>query len=305
MQYIRGIENYNCPNHTAITLGKFDGLHRGHQKLIAQVKNYADEQIKSVVFSFDMLPFFAEQGKRQHILMTREEKCRRLENQVDYLIECPFVEEIHTMAAETFIEKILAQKFHAKYVVVGTDFRFGYKKKGDIYLLEKYQQKYGYQLIVIEKEMYDGREISSTFIKEEVREGNVEKARELLGYPYTITGVVRHGKQLGRQLGFPTMNVIPADEKLLTPNGVYVSSVILDGKEYKGISNIGCKPTVSDKKEKLVETFLFDYEGNAYGKEIQIRLYQFVREERKFSSIEALKEQMDLDMEAGEGFFKK
>lgn len=305
MQYIRGIENYNCPNHTAITLGKFDGLHRGHQKLIEQVKKYADEQIKSVVFSFDMMPFFEKQGKQKHILMTREEKCLRLEKQVDYLIECPFVEQIHTMEAETFIEKILMKKFHAKYVVVGTDFRFGYQKKGDIYLLEKYQQEYGYKLIVIEKEMYEEREISSTFIKEEVREGNMEKVRKLLGYPYTITGTVEHGEQLGRKLGFPTMNVIPVKEKLLVPNGVYVSSVVLDGKEYKGISNVGCKPTVSDKEEKLVETFLFDYVGNAYGKEIQIRLYKFVRAERKFSSIEKLKEQMCLDIKEGEGFFKK
>lgn len=305
MQYIRGIENYNCPNHTAITLGKFDGLHRGHQKLIEQVKKYADGQIKSVVFSFDMLPFFREQGKEKHILMTRKEKSLRLENQVDYLIECPFVEQIHTMEAETFIEEILIKRFHAKYVVVGTDFHFGYQKKGDIYLLEKYQQKYGYKLIVIEKEMYEGREISSTFIKEEVRKGNMEKVRELLGYPYTITGVVEHGEQLGRKLGFPTMNVIPVKEKLLAPNGVYVSSVLLDGKEYSGISNVGCKPTVSDERVELVETFLLDYAGDAYGKEIQIRLYKFVREERKFSSIETLKEQMSLDIEEGEVFFKK
>lgn len=305
MQYIRGIENYNCPNHTAITLGKFDGLHRGHQKLIEQVKKYADGQIKSVVFAFDMIPFFREQGKQKCILMTGEEKSSRLENQVDYLIECPFVEQIHTMEAETFIEEILVKRFHAKYVVVGTDFRFGYQKKGDIYLLEKYQQKHGYKLIVIEKEMYEGREISSTFIKEEVRKGNMEKVRELLGYPYTITGVVKHGEQLGRKLGFPTMNVIPAKEKLLVPKGVYVSSVVLDDKEYSGISNVGCKPTVSDKKVELVETFLFDYAGDAYGKEIQVRLHKFIREERKFSSVESLKEQMCLDIEDGEVFFKK
>lgn len=305
MQYIRGIESYNCPNYTAITLGKFDGLHRGHQKLIEQVKKYADGQIKSVVFSFDMIPFFREQGKQKYILMTGEEKSSRLENQVDYLIECPFVEQIHTMEAETFIEEILVKRFHAKYVVVGTDFRFGYQKKGDIYLLEKYQQKYGYKLIVIEKEMYEGREISSTFIKEEVRKGNMEKVRQLLGYPYTITGVVTHGEQLGRKLGFPTMNVIPAKEKLLVPKGVYVSSVVLDDKEYSGISNVGCKPTVSDKKAELVETFLFDYAGDAYGKEIQVRLHKFIREERKFSSVEALKEQMCLDIEEGEVFFKK
>ncbi|EGG84695.1 riboflavin biosynthesis protein RibF [Lachnospiraceae bacterium 2_1_46FAA] len=305
MRYIRGIENYNCPSHTAITLGKFDGLHRGHQKLIEQVKKHADGQIKSVVFSFDMFPFFKELGKQNYILMTSEEKCLRLEEQVDYLVECPFVEKIHTMDAETFIKEVLMKKFHAKYVVVGTDFRFGYQKKGDIYLLEKYQQICGYKLIVIEKEMYGEREISSTFVKEEIHKGNMELAEKLLGYPYTILGTVEHGEKLGRKLGFPTMNVIPAEEKLLSPNGVYVSSVMIDGKEYRGISNVGCKPTVSDKKEKLVETFLFDYDEDAYGKKIQIRLYSFVREEKKFSSVSALQKQMRSDIEMGKGFFKK
>ncbi|WP_461810659.1 bifunctional riboflavin kinase/FAD synthetase [Faecalimonas sp.] len=301
MRYVRGIENYTCQNSTAITLGKFDGLHKGHQKLIEQVEKYADEQIKSVVFSFDMLPFFEEIGEQKHILMTRKEKYLHLKNRVDYLIECPFVEQIYTMEAETFIKEILIGKFHAKYVVVGTDFRFGYQKKGDINLLGKYQQQYGYKLIVIEKQKYAGREISSTFIKEEVREGHMERVQELLGYPYTIEGVVEFGEQLGRKLGFPTMNIIPIKEKLLPPNGVYASSVILEGKEYKGISNVGCKPTVSDKGVNSVETFLFDYTGNAYGKEIQVRLHRFIRREKVFSSIEALKKQVRLDIKEAEG----
>ncbi|WP_461812966.1 bifunctional riboflavin kinase/FAD synthetase [Faecalimonas sp.] len=305
MQYIRGIENYTCTNPTAITLGKFDGLHKGHQKLIEQVEKYADEQIKSVVFSFDMLPFFEEMGKQKHILMTKKEKCLHLENRVDYLVECPFVEQIYTMEAETFIEEILIRKFHAKYVVVGTDFRFGYQKKGDINLLEKYQQKYGYKLIVIEKEKYAGREISSTFIKEEVRKGHMERVQELLGYPYTIDGIVEFGEQLGRKIGFPTMNIIPVKEKLLVPNGVYASSVILEGKKYKGISNVGCKPTVSDKGVNLVETFLFDYTGNAYGKEIQVELYKFIRREKVFPSVAELKEQMCLDIQEAEVILKK
>lgn len=305
MQYIRGIENYTCKNPTAITLGKFDGLHKGHQKLIEQVEKYANEQIKSVVFSFDMLPFFEKVGTQKHILMTRKEKYLHLENRVDYLIECPFVEQIYTMEAETFIKEILSKKFHAKYVVVGTDFRFGYQKKGDINLLEKYQQQYGYKLVVIEKKIYAGREISSTFIKEEVLKGHMERVQELLGYPYTMEGVVGFGEQLGRKLGFPTMNIIPAKEKLLVPNGVYVSSVLLEGKEYKGISNVGCKPTVSDKGVNLVETFLFDYTGNAYGKEIQVRLHKFIRKEKVFSSIEELKKQMCLDIKEAEGILKK
>lgn len=277
MQYIKGMHAYNYPGETAITLGKFDGLHRGHQKLIEKIQRYADEDIKSVIFSFDMVPFFRENGLKKKNLMTSEEKYLHLGNQVDYWIECPFVEAVYTMEAEDFIKNILVDKFHAKYVVVGADFQFGHNKRGDIHMLKEYEEVYGYQLDVVEKEMYHLREISSTFIKEEVERGNMELAEELLGYPYTIVGKVEHGQKLGRELGFPTMNVVPCEEKMLPPNGVYTLHVVIDGKTYMGIGNVGCKPTVSKENVTAVEVFVFDYAGDTYGKTIEIRLHAFVR----------------------------
>ena len=305
MQYIRGMESYHDPAYAAITLGKFDGLHRGHLKLVERVQAYAKEGIKSIVFSFDMLPFFKEKGLNKKNLMTTEEKTLFLENKVDYLVECPFVESVYTMEAEDFIRDILIGTFHAKYVVVGTDFRFGYQKRGDIHMLKEYESVYGYHLDVVEKEKYEEREISSTFIKEEMEKGNIELVETLLGRPYFIAGSVKHGKALGRKLGFPTMNILPAEEKLLPPNGVYICNVFSEGNVYEGIGNVGCRPTVSDDHITNIEAFLFNYEGQTYGKQIEVILRKFVRPEQKFSSVEELQKRVNQDIETGKQYFER
>lgn len=304
MQYIKGMESYQSEHRTAVTLGKFDGLHRGHQKLIERVREYAVGDTKSIVFAFDMRPFFEKKGWDKKNLMTNRERVLRLEKQVDYLIECPFVDSVSMMEAEAFIEDILVEKLHAAYIVVGTDFRFGHHKKGDVQMLRKYESVYGYHLEVIEKEIYQSREISSTFIKEALEKGNMELVQELLGYPYAIAGVVHHGKKLGRTLGFPTMNISAEQYKMLPPQGVYVSSVKTGGSLYTGISNIGCNPTVSDGNRVVIETFLFDYSGDAYEDEIEVRLHQYVRPEQKFSSIEELKQRVNQDIAYGRQYFE-
>lgn len=305
MQYIKGIEFYKDEHRTAVTLGKFDGLHRGHQKLIKSVKEHAQmDNVKSVVFAFDMGPLFERLGKKRECIMTNEERRIRLEGQVDYLLECPFTENICRMEAEAFIREILVDRLHVKYVSVGTDFHFGHEKRGDYRMLEMYAKEYGYQVEVIEKERYHDREISSTYVKEELREGRIDIVNTLLGYPYLIAGEVEHGRKLGRRIGFPTMNVIPPPEKLLPPNGVYVNEIIVDGKCYEGVCNIGVKPTVGMGFKPSVETFLFEYEGDAYGKNICIRVYEAEREEQKFPSVSELKEQMAKDIEYAKAYFR-
>ncbi|XCP83933.1 bifunctional riboflavin kinase/FAD synthetase [Roseburia hominis] len=305
MEYIRGLESYCSSGETAVTLGKFDGLHRGHQKLIRQVQRLkAKYHVRSVVFAFDMLPLFEKLELPREGIMSNEERRRRLEGQVDVLLECPFTEEISSMEAERFIEEVLCGIFHAKYVVVGTDFRFGHNKRGDAKMLAKYAKQYGYELFVEEKEMYGLREISSTYIKEELRKGNMETVRHLLGYPYTVNGTVEYGKQLGRRLGFPTINVHPAKEKLLPPKGVYIDSVKIDGIWYNGIGNLGVKPTVTEERRLLIESYLFDYEGNAYGKDVEIQLFEFRRPEQKFDSVECMKAQIDSDIAFGKEYFR-
>ena len=185
MQYIKGIENYQNENPTAITLGKFDGLHLGHELLMERViEHQANDGVDSVVFAFDMSPLYKKMNIEYERLLTNEEKAKRLDGRIDYFVECPFVDSISKMEAEDFIEKILVKIFHAKYIVVGKDFRFGFQRRGDVTLLEKYSKIYDYQLEVFEKKQYQGREISSTFVKEELKKGNLGIVKELLGYSY-------------------------------------------------------------------------------------------------------------------------
>ena len=304
MEYIVGLDQYRNSDKSAVTLGKFDGLHRGHQKLINKVIQLNKEMnVRSIVFAFDMNPLFQKKGLKREGIMTNEERRRRLENRVDTLVECPFTDSISSMEAETFIKQVLIDILHAEYIVVGSDFRFGHNKRGDVDMLSRFADIYDYKLFVVEKELYKEREISSTYIREELKKGNMKTANDMLGYPYTITGKVEYGHQLGRRLGFPTMNVHPADEKILPPNGVYIDSVKVDGIWYNGIGNVGVKPTVTNDNRMLIESFLFDYNGNAYNKQVEIHLFEFCRPEKKFESVEAMKNQVNSDITDAKKYF--
>ena len=296
MQYIKGLDAFDGRNQTAVTLGKFDGLHRGHQKLLNRIMKYAQkEDCDSVVCAFDM---------DRDCLMTNEERRAFLEDKVDYLIEIPFTREMMEMEAEKFIDEILHKKLHASYIVVGTDFNFGHEKRGNHQMLEKYAAKYGYTVDVVEKAYYKDREISSTYIREALEKGEMELAKDLLGYPYFVSGEVLHGRHMGGRLLFPTTNLIPTTRKLLPPNGVYVSRTHLeDGRILGGMTNIGYKPTVGEKF-RGVETYLYDVDEDLYGADIRVELLHFIRPERKFESLDALREQMEKDIACGKEFLK-
>lgn len=296
MQYYTDINSYQESGNTAVTLGKFDSLHRGHQKLICRVGELARiGQLRSVVFAFDM-------GKAS--LLTNEERRHHLERKVDCMIECPFTREIREMEAEAFIEEILVKRLHATHIVVGTDFRFGHGKRGDVNMLAEYADVYHYQLEVLDKELYGCREISSTYIREALESGNPGLANELLGYPYHMSGIVEHGQRLGRTLGFPTMNVAPTDRKIMPKFGVYACKVQIEGMWFCGIGNVGYKPTVTENRRLLTEVFVFGYKGDAYGKAITVEFYDFERPEMKFDSVEQLKAQVDADIAYGMKYFQ-
>lgn len=295
MEYIVGTTEFSCEEDCAVTLGKFDSLHRGHQRLIRRVRQLQREGLKGVVFTLN--------SNKSEVLLTEEERRSLLEGQgLSCLIDCPFVPEISHMEPEAFVSRILVDRLHAKYLVVGTDFHFGYQRKGDYRLLQNLQDKYGFQVEVIHKKKYEGKEISSTFVKEELKKGNMGVVNELLGRPYGIIGEVLHGRKIGRTLGMPTTNLIPEKEKLLPPNGVYASKTVIDGKMYPGITNIGYKPTVGESF-RGVETYIFDFDQDLYGKTIEILLYTFERPEMKFDSLEKLKECMHRDIEFGKEYF--
>lgn len=304
MRYIEGLDAYYGSGRSAVTLGKFDGLHCGHEKLIDKVMECAKtDGVESLVCSFDMRPLFDSMSIEKEVLMTKEERRFRLEHRVDWLVDCPFTKAFSQISAEDFIRDVLTGVFHAAYVVVGTDFCFGYGKKGDIHMLKEYEDVYDYRLIIVEKEQYCGREISSTYIREALFQGDIPLVNRLLGYPYTITGIVEHGRQLGRRLGFPTLNVAPQEYKMMPPNGVYAVKVEIDGKEFAGIGNVGVKPTVTNENRMLVESYLFDYHEDAYGKKVSVKLYEFRRPEQKFADVQEMKRCIDRDIEYGRRFF--
>ncbi len=240
---------------------------------------------------------------RMERLMTGKERYHHLDKEIDYLVECPFTENFRSMTAEDFIRDVICGVFHADYVVVGTDFRFGRDQGGDVHTLEYYAKEYGYEPVVIEKERYNGNIISSTYIRDVLKGGNVRLTNYLLGYPFEVNGRVEHGRQLGRTLGFPTMNVAWPEYKLVPPRGVYVSEITVDGLKYPGISNVGVKPTVSKDDKVVLESFLFGYGSDAYGKKIKAEFLEFRRPEQKFGSIDEMKVCIDKDIAYGKRYF--
>lgn len=181
----------------------------------------------------------------------------------------------------------------------GPDCHFGYQRKGDAELLRKLAPKYGYEVSIVEKAMDGDREISSTYIREELAKGNIRKANELLGYEYRISGQVVHGEHLGSTLGFPTANILPGIQKHLPAFGVYLSRTVIDGASYGSITNIGKKPTIAGERPAGAETYIYDLDENLYGKKIEVHFLDFMRPEMKFSGVDELKIQVLKDKETG------
>lgn len=305
MEYITDTKDFMFEN-TVIALGKFDGLHKGHRKLLQVLEEEKENSLLSVVFTFDNSPKKLISGEKPGYLLTREEK--RIFHEmcgIDVLIEYPFDEETAKMSPEYFVREILKKKLGIRKLVCGTDFRFGHNREGDTGLLKKLGDELGFEVAALEKEQYELRDISSTLIKEELLLGNMETVNEMLGYPFTVIGEVVYGNQIGRTIGAPTLNLLPHDSKLLPPNGVYSTMTIVDGKKYPGITNIGYKPTVSKELLRGVETHLFDYEGNLYGKIIEVQFFKFVRKEVKFTTLENLKEQILRDIKTCKSFVNR
>lgn len=306
MRCIKEIDEIKSERQTAVTLGKFDGFHRGHQKLLFELCEAKKQGCLSVAFTFDAPPKACMNGEPLKALLSSREKCDLAERMhVDWLIVCPFTERIRNMAAERFVKEILIQQLHAKKIVTGADFRFGYQRSGDVEMLRDLSKIYGYELTVLKKEMDGGRVISSTLIREKLAQGDMEHVNRLLGYPFHVTGEIIHGAQLGRTIGMPTINLRPGADKLLPPNGVYASDVEIERNVYLGVTNIGYKPTVSGEHVCGVETYLLDTSGDFYGKTARVRLYSFQRPEQKFHSVEELTEQMRRDAKQAEAYMRK
>lgn len=301
MEYIKETTDFKIDYNTAITLGKFDGLHKGHELLIENLIRISNEKnFKSVAFTFDIPPVkLVNDSKTSNnkVITTNNEKHFIFEQTgLDYLIECPFKKEIMMMQPVDFIEWMV-NSLNVKYFIVGEDFKFGYKRQGDFRTLKEYSKKYNYDVLVIKKIKDNQRDISSTYIREEILAGNIEKANALLGYEFFVKSKIVQGNKIGRTIGIPTINMILPENKILPPNGVYITAVNVDDKWYRGVTNVGKKPTISDNNPIGIETYIIDFCQDVYGKEVYISFLSHIREERKFASIDELKQQMTADIE--------
>ena len=306
MEYIAKTTDFQLHN-TAVALGKFEGLHRGHNLLLLELYKYHDQGLKSVMLTFDLPPKAVINHEYDCVIYTKEERKRILEQTpLQCLVEYPFTEEFARLTPEEFVRDILVGKLGAKRVVVGADFRFGHKRSGNVHILEELSEKYDYELTVIKKLQDFGEDVSSSRIRKCLSEGNMEEANRLLGLPpFTIYGEVVHGKKLGSYvLNMPTANQVLPSIKYLPPNGVYVSRIIYKDKVYYGISNIGVKPTVDEHFEKGLETYIFDFNDDLYGSFLEVQLLYHVRPEQKFASFDELKKQMYEDAEFGKNYIK-
>lgn len=303
MRIITGTTDFKILQPTALAIGKFDGLHLGHRELLKQILMMKSEGLLSTIFTFDPPPEVLF-GKRQaKEITTKEEKRIIFEKMgVDILIEYPLNEISAAIEPEDFVKMVLKEKMNMSYLAAGYDLSFGHKGAGNAGLLRKLAPELAFELKIIEKVCEEGREISSTFIREEVEKGNMSHVTKLLGEPYMVIGQVVHGAKLGRRIGMPTINLLPEKEKMLPPNGVYYSRTKIGEKEYKSITNIGEKPTVSNAKQIGVETYLYEFDQDVYGKNAIVKLLEFKRPERKFSDVEELKAQMMKDVNEGREF---
>lgn len=305
MEYIHGTEEFVIEGESAVTLGKFDGIHMGHKKLVSIVCDKAKEMgLKSCVFTFDALPLSICPQKYQHFITTNSERRLYFESLgVDIEVEYPFTDDFLQTDPDSFVRDVIVGKLHAKVVVVGTDFHFGKNRAGNAEFLKEAGARYGFETIVVEKEKFQDREISSTYIREELRLGHMETVNVLLGRPYSVSGIVCPGNQLGKKMNVPTMNIYPPIVKLLPPKGVYASVTMMGGRRFYGVTNIGVKPTVSDENSISVETYLFDYDESCYGSRIVVELMHFIRSEMKFESMDALSRQMETDADFARSMF--
>lgn len=281
-----------------IALGFFDGVHLGHQALLRTAVERAQEKgFSSAVFTFDRSPKEFVTGVKVPLLTTNDERRATIQSlfPVESVIIEPFDEQMMTMPWVDFV-LMLAQKYRAGWLVAGHDFRFGHKNAGTPALLCKKAAQLGMGCDIIPAVTLDGVTVSSTLIRQLLREGEMARAAQLLGHSYTITGEVLHGKGLGRTIGAPTLNVIPADGLLIPAYGVYATRVSVAGRQYDAVTNVGVRPTVDENGGVTVESHLLDVSEQLYGKECRVEFVKLLRREQKFSDLTALQAQIATDI---------
>ena len=299
---IKIYKNFNInlkDKNSIILIGNFDGLHSGHQKLFKQAQKFKKKMnLRLGVITFDPIPkmFFNKKIKNYRI-SNFEQKISYFENfGVDFLINKSFNKKFSKITSHNFIENILCKRLKLKYIFVSNNFRFGYKREGNVKLLKNYQEKYKFKLINPKPLKKKNKIISSTLIRKLLQKGNLNIANKILKRHWSIEGIVEKGRMMGKKIGFPTCN-IDIKNYIIAKIGVYAVKVKINnrGKAYKGIANLGYRPTFNQKKI-LLEVNLFNFSGNLYNKKLSVEFLKFIRGEKKFNGVDDLRNQIKRDL---------
>lgn len=298
MKTHHSISSFTSKNKTVVTIGTFDGVHIGHQKILTKITQIArEENYESVVLTFFPHPrMVLQQDNTIKLLNTILEKEKLFESlEIDHLIIHPFNEEFSQLSAEDFVKKILVDQLNIKKIVIGYDHRFGKNRSANLDDLIEFGAKYNFDVEQISAEEINNNAVSSTKIRNSLIDGDIETANSYLGYHYNFTGIVVKGKQLGRTIGFPTANIsIDEEYKLLPKNGVYMVQTEIEEIRFFGMMNIGIRPTIEGTTQS-VEVYIFDFNKEIYNTSLTVSILKFIREEQKFESLEHLKLQIEKD----------
>lgn len=296
------LEHFKARN-PVVTIGTFDGVHRGHQKVIERLKQFAKKYNgESVIFTFYPHPrLITSPGESNlRLLTTLEEKKQLFENfGIDHLIVYPFTQSFSELSYSRFVKKILVDQINTTCLVVGYDHRFGKNREGGYEYLKNCAETYGFYIEKLDALLMDESHVSSTKIREALQSGNISKANRYLGYRFTLHGKVVEGNRVGRKIGFPTANIEASDPHKLIPDyGVYAVEVMGSGKKYGGMLNIGSRPTFNKNADnRSIEVHIFEFSGDLYNREITLVFAGKIREEQKFSGAEELAKQLKKDKE--------
>lgn len=295
------IQARNIKN-AVVTIGTFDGVHLGHQAIFKEMRRLAKEvDGETVVVTFHPHPrqVLSIGTERLRFICSQEEKLQKFEEfGIDNVVIIPFTREFASTPSEVFIKEYIIDCIHPTVIVVGYDHHFGKNRMGDFEMLNRLGSQYGFKTIQVEAQDVNEVAVSSTKIRNYLWTGNVKAANELLGYPYSVTGIVVVGNKIGRTLGFPTANLDIPDEFMMINNpGVYACRTIINGKTYNAMANTGTRPTIGDRADGdfIIEVNVFDFDGDLYGKTLKVWFIDRIRDEVKFSSLEALKAQLEND----------
>ncbi len=307
MKVIRGISAIREHAPCVLSVGNFDGLHRGHQSIIRQLTDYASQHnLTPVIMTFEPYPmeYFSPQTAPVRLTDFRQKLELLAKMNISNVICLRFNDALASVMARSFVEDILVEKLNVQGLIVGDDFRFGNKREGDIDLLKEMSEKYQFELIPVETFHYNGMRVSSSLVRGHLALGDFNLVSELLGRPYTIDGTVIHGDKRGRELGYPTANI--ACRRVNYPlSGVFVVRIHgLNDTIYDGVASIGTRPVFNGVK-MLMEVNIFDFQQEIYGKRISVEFCKKLRDEQQFHSVEALCEQITADVKKSKAYFNQ